>query len=109
MAQTGSYQIVAGTTSPVRFQLLEAGTPIDLTNCTVTLLLSDRQGNIINAPGIVTIIDTTNGKVQLAPTNTNVFVAVNSPYSARWKITDGTGLISFCPNSSRDTWNIIDA
>lgn len=108
MAQ-GSYQIIAGTTSPVRFQLLEAGNPINLTNCVVTLLLSDRTGTVVTAPGTVTITDAINGKVQLAPINGTVFAAALSPYSARWKILDGNGLISFCPNGSRDSWNIIDA
>lgn len=104
-----NYNIVAGTTSPVRFQLLEAGNPIPLTNCTVTLLLSDRSGNVVATPGTITITDATNGKVQLAPASGLIFVAALSPYNARWVIKDGSGLISYCPNGSRDTWNIIDA
>lgn len=108
MAQ-GIYNIVSGTTAPVRFQLLEAGNPINLAGCTVALLLSDRSGFTITSPGTVTITDTTNGKVQLAPSSVNVFNAQNSPYSARWQITDSNGLISYCPNGSRDTWNIIAA
>ena len=106
---TGTYNIIAGTTAPVRFQLLEAGNPINLTNCTVSILLSDRSGNVISSPGTVAITDAFNGKVQLTPTLATLFVAANSPYSARWKIVDSSGFVSFCPNGSRDTWNIIDA
>lgn len=104
-----NYNLVAGTTSPVRFQLLEAGNPINLSGCTVTLLLSDRSGTPIPSPGTVGVTDATNGKVQLSPSNGTIFVAGQSPYNARWKITDASGLVSYCPNGSRDTWNIIDA
>jgi hypothetical protein len=103
------YTIVAGTTSDIRFQLLEAGSPINLLACTVTLLLSDRLGNTIAAPGTVTITDSAEGKVQLAPASTTVFDATKSPYVARWKITDGSGKISYVPTGPRDIWEIVGA
>jgi hypothetical protein len=102
------YTIIAGTTSPLRFQLLEAGSPIDLTDITVTLLLSDKTGTTVNA-GTVTVLDADTGKVQLAPTDTSVFVAANGPYSARWKLTDASSKISYVPTGPRDVWTIIGA
>ena len=106
---SGTYTIVAGTTKPIQFQLLEAGAAIILSGCTVTLLLSDRASNVIANPGTVTITDAVNGKVQLAPLNTLTFNDELGPYSARWKIVDGSGFVSFCPNGSRDIWNIVAA
>lgn len=104
-----NYVIVAGTTTDLRFQLLEAGSPINLLGCTVTLLLSDRSGTTIASPGTVSITDEAEGKVQLTPTDANVFLASNSPYTARWKITDASGKISYVPTGPRDIWDIISA
>lgn len=104
-----NYTIVSGTTADIRFQLLEAGSPINLLGCSVALLLSDRSGVTINNPGTVTITDSTNGKVSLTPTDTNVFVSSKSPYTARWKITDAAGKISYVPTGSRDIWEIVAA
>ena len=104
-----NYSIVAGTTSDLRFQLLEAGAPINLLGCTVTLLLSDRLGQTIFNPGTVTIVDSATGKVQLAPSGISVFNAANGPYLARWKIVDASTKISYVPTGHRDVWEIIGA
>ena len=102
-----SYSIVAGTTASIRFQLLEAGSPIDLSGSTVTLLLSDKTGTVVNNPGTVTITTASTGKVSLTPTDGNVFVAGNGPYLARWRIEDNAGKMSFVPSGPRDVWNIV--
>jgi hypothetical protein len=104
-----NYTIVAGTTSDVRFQLLEAGSPINLLACTVQLLLSDRLGTVIADPGTVSITDSDEGRVALTPSSTVVFDATKSPYTARWKITDGSGKISYVPTGHRDIWEIVGA
>lgn len=104
-----NFVIVAGTTSNLRFQLLEAGSPINLLGCTVTLLLSDRSGVTITSPGTITITDSDLGKVQLAPTSASVFVSANSPYTARWKITDASTKVSYVPTGPRDIWEIVGA
>lgn len=101
------YDVVEGTSNVLQFQLIENGAAIPLTNITVTLLLEDRTGAAIVSPGTVTIVDAINGKVQFAPTSTLVFVASLGPYYARWKLTDGSGLISYVPSSIRDVWNIV--
>jgi hypothetical protein len=103
------YVIVAGTTAPLRFQLLESGAPINLTNIDVELLLSDRNGTTISSPGTVTVTDAENGKVELSPTGVNVFVSSNSPYTARWKLTDLSSKISYVPTGPRDVWEIVGA
>lgn len=104
-----NYSIVAGTTSDLRFQLLEAGSPINLLGCTVTLLLSDRLGNTIANPGTVSITDEAEGKVQLVPASTSVFDATKSPYNARWKIVDAATKVSYVPTGHRDVWEVVGA
>lgn len=104
-----NFVIVAGTTADLNFQLLDAGSPINLLGTTVTLLLSDRTGTTVASPGTVSVVDSTTGKVKLAPTDVNVFVSANGPYTARWKLTDGTGKISYVPTGPRDIWSIVGA
>lgn len=104
-----TYTIVAGTTGDLKFQLLEAGSPINLLGCTVALILSDASGTAVTSPGTVSIIDSANGKVQLTPTDTTVFVAANGPYSARWQITDASSKIFYVPTGPRDIWEIVAA
>jgi hypothetical protein len=104
-----NYPIVAGTTAELRFQLLEAGAPINLLACTVTLLLSDRNGNAVANPGTVTITDSDNGKVQLVPASITTFVAGSSPYTARWKIVHNSGAVSYVPTGHRDIWEVVEA
>jgi hypothetical protein len=105
-----TYTIISGTTALLRFQLLEAGSPIDLSGCTVTLLLSDKTGTAVTSPGTVTIEDATNGEVSLTPTNTAVFDSTLGPYMARWKIVDPSTKVYYVPSSAtRDIWNIVGA
>ena len=99
--------IVEGTTSDLRFQLLQDGLPIDLTGVTVALLLADRTGAPVSSPGTISMVDESEGKVQLVPSSTGVFVASKGPYHARWELTDGSGKVSYVPSSARDVWNIV--
>ena len=104
------YDIVAGTTTTIDFQLLESGAPIVLTGATITLLLSDRTGTTVSSPGATAIVDAVNGKVKLTPTDANVFDPALGPYLARWVITDAGSLVSYVPTGShRDIWNIVRA
>jgi hypothetical protein len=102
-----SYDIVAGTTADLGFQLLDAGSPINLLNVTVTLLLHDRTGAAVASPGTVTVTDVTEGKVSLTPTGATVFNAAKGPYQARWRLTAASGKVSYVPSSNRDVWNIV--
>lgn len=100
------YDIVEGTTDPLQFQLLEAGSSVDLTDSTVSLLLEDNSGATVSA-GVITVSDAPTGRVTLAPASSSTFVASVGPYYARWKITSLAGTFSFVPSSIRDVWNII--
>lgn len=102
-----TYEIVESTTDVLQFQLVENGTPINLGSLTVSLLLEDRTGTAIASPGTVTVIDSTNGKVQLTPTNSSVFVAANGPYFARWVLMTAGGANSYVPTTARDMWSIV--
>lgn len=102
-----NYDIVAGTTDVIQFQLIENGEAINLTSITVALLLEDWTGTAVSSPGTISVIDALNGKIQLAPTNSSVFVASAGPYYARWSLTASGGLVSYVPSSNRDIWNIV--
>jgi hypothetical protein len=96
--------VTDGTTTPLRFQLLDDGVPIDLSGMTVTLLLQDRLGTVVSTAGMVTVITATTGRVDFTPSSASFFTVANSPYHARFKLVDASGNISFVPNSVRDRW-----
>jgi len=102
-----TYDIVAGTSDSLLFQLLEKGAPIDVSGLTVTLLLEDRTGTAVVSPGTILVTDSVNGKVQFTPTSALVFVAANGPYYARWVLTTSGGAASYVPTSNRDLWNVV--
>lgn len=96
--------ITEGTTTPLRFQLLDDGVPIDLSGMTVTLLLQDRLGNVVSTAGMITVITATSGLVDFTPSSAVFFTVANSPYHARFKLVNSTGGISFVPNALRQRW-----
>lgn len=106
MAST-AFTIVEGMTSALSFQLLERGVPINLTGCTVTLMLTGSDGVDVTTSGDVTVTTAASGLLTYTPDAADLDAA-KSPYKARWKIVDGTGAISFVPTDYRDVWNVVE-
>jgi hypothetical protein len=99
------YVITEKQTAAIGFQLMEGGSPLNLTGATVAILMTDNTGTVI-ATGAVSVTDATNGKVAWTPATTADLVASKSPYQVRWKITDGSGKIKYVPSGLRDVWEI---
>lgn len=97
--------LVAGSTSPKRFQLLQAGAPIDLSGLTVTLQLEDETGASVSS-FTLSIVNAVSGLVDVYPTTTSTLDASKSPYYARWKLVDSSGGIAYVPDDFRDIWTI---
>jgi hypothetical protein len=97
----------AGTTTPLRFQLLEDGVPVDLSGMTVTLLLQDRLGAVVATTAMVTVVSATTGQVDFTPSTVGFFTVANGPYHARFKLVNSTGGVSYVPNGLRDRWTIV--
>lgn len=98
--------VSAGTTVPLRFQLLDDGVPIDLSGQTVTLLLHDRTGTVVVTTSMVTITDAAAGQVDFTPSTTGFFTVANSPYHAKFKLVNSLGQVSYVPNGLRERWTI---
>lgn len=98
--------IVAGTTTALEFQLLEGGSAINLTGITVELLLTDKDGTSVTTTGDVSVTGASTGTVTYTPDSADLD-ATKSPYKARWKLTDGSGNISYVPTGLRDEWSIV--
>lgn len=97
------YDIVYGTDAPLFFQLLDNGSPIDLTACTITIVTESSTGS---TPSLTaTIVNAPTGLVSLSIGITLSYSF--SPYLVRWKITDAGGKISYVPTTSRDSFNIL--
>jgi len=102
-------EIVEGTTAAQKFQLLEAGAPLDLSGLTVTLSLKDRTGTAVSTSNMVNVTDAVNGIVTFTPANSNTLSAASGPYYARWIVTTSGGAVSYCPTDLADIWNILAA
>jgi hypothetical protein len=104
-----TYHLVAGQTGNQDFQLLENDAPlaVSIQGMTVALVLRDNRGELVATTGDVTVLDDgtagTRGKVRVNLDADDVVYA-RSPYTARWKITDGAGKINYFPTADADTW-----
>lgn len=87
--------IAEGWTSPLDFQLLVDGAPLNLTGLTVTAILTHRAGTVDTA-GDVTVTDAAQGKVAYTPDPTDLTAAAGS-YRLRFKVVDGAGAIVYFP------------
>lgn len=90
-------QLTEGWTGPVDVQLLADGVAVNLTSCTVALVLTGRDGVAVTTTGNVTIIDAAAGKVRYSPDAADLD-ADQSPYRARYKVTDVLGKIVYFPS-----------
>lgn len=96
------YELVEGWTSPIDVDLRDDGAiPSGTLGGTVTLALKDKDGNIINMTGNVTIQDATNWRVRVNPDASDF---VQGTYRGRFKVTDSGGKISYFPNQHYDVW-----
>lgn len=96
-------EIVEGWTGNVDAQLKADGLAVDLTGMTLALILRDEDGTVVTTTG-VTVSSSTSGKVTYAPGSSNDLKSSKSPYSAHWKVVDGTGKIVFFPSGKADVW-----
>jgi hypothetical protein len=99
--------LVAGTTGAVYFQLLDQGLPLDLTDFSISLLLTAADGSIIPSP-TVSIVNAPNGLVSYTPASTDLSSAL-SPYRARWKLSEDSGTVNYIPGAYRDEWDVTAA
>ena len=100
-----THKYVAGTTGPQDFRLLIDGVAADLTGKTVTLILTGRDGTVVDTTNDVSITGVTTGEVRYSPDSTDV-PAANTPYTARWAVTDAAGKVVFFPSGAADRWNV---
>lgn len=93
---TADLPLTEGTTGNLDFPLLQDGAAPDLTGCSAALLLKTKAGSLVTLSGTVTIPTPTSGVVRYAP-GAGDLLAANSPYAARFRITDAGGKIRFFP------------
>jgi hypothetical protein len=98
-------KLVEGWTDPINQQLLNDGAAVNITGCTIALLLYDKAGVLITLTGTTSIVDAATGKVRFSPGSSDLTVA-RSPIKARWRVTDSSSKVSFFPNDPPDVWTV---
>ena len=97
--------IVEGWTSALPFTLLADGTPIDLTGLKVAVVLKTAGGVIVKDTTTgITVTASTAGQVEYAPSSSSgdLFVAAQTPYRIRFRLTDATPRSVYVPNDEED-------
>lgn len=99
--------LVAGWTGGLEFRVKSDGTNQNLTGMTVALFLRDDAGTLVtftSSTGDVEATSSTGGHVTFYPPATTTLVSSGSPYSARVRVTDGTGKVVYYPSAKADVW-----
>ena len=89
--------IVEGWSAPLDFELLNDGSPQNLTNMTLSGVAYNRVGVAVDLSSDVAVISATAGTVRLTP-DTGDFVVSGSPYDVRFKVVDNSTQIAFFPS-----------
>ncbi len=99
-------ELVEGWTGNVDMRLKADGVAQNLTGSVVTLILRDRNGVEVDTTGDVSVPDAVNGIVRYGPDSVDL-TNVGSPYSARWRVVDGSSKVTFFPSSvDPDAWKV---
>lgn len=97
--------LVEGWTGPLDFTLTANGVAIDGTGASVALVLASRNGGIVPMAGKVAWLVQASGTVRVQPAAADL-KADQSPYDARFKVTDSGGKVTFYPNGPPDVWTV---
>jgi hypothetical protein len=99
--------LTEGWTGDLTFMLQTNGKPTDLTGTTVTLILKDQNGLLVDTIGNCKIVNPpgTDGLVNYRP-DAGDLVARKSPYLARWQVTSASGQVTFNPNGTEDRFRV---
>lgn len=101
--------LVEGETAPVDVTLYDGEgacrTAVVGTGLTVTMILRDRVGAIIQVSGNVDWLNALVGTVRYSPAAEDL-KAERSPYKARFKVTDSNNDDAFYPNGEADVWTV---
>lgn len=97
---------VAGQTDDIDYQLLQGGSPFNLTGYTPDLDVIDQTGTVKAVPGgAVSVVDAATGKVRFAPPVGWLTVGV---FRVRWKVTaNAGGKVGYFPRGEREMWTVV--
>lgn len=97
--------IVEGWTGALPFTLLADGSPVDLSGLTVKIVLKNAAGTTVkDTTAGITVTSATGGQVEYVPTSSSgdLFVASQTPYRVRFRVTDATPRSVYFPNDEED-------
>jgi hypothetical protein len=88
------------------FDSLSDPQPFDANGKTVSLELRGADGVLVDTSGKVSWFDQSTSKAQFARA-TDDLVASNSPYRARWIVTDTDGMHPYPSTSAPQRWDVV--
>lgn len=98
---------VEGETKPITPTLYDGAgtdrTPVNGTGLTLGLVVYDCKGGLVPVAGKVSWDTAASGIAKFEPDVTDL-KAANSPYAARWTVTDGNSDVAYYPNKAAEKW-----
>jgi hypothetical protein len=99
------FSIVEGWSGALPFTLKADDEPFDLSGLTVSILLKNADGTMVkNTTEGVTVTAATVGELQYEPSTStgDLFLAAQTPYRVRFKVTDAFDKVAFFPNDEEE-------
>lgn len=100
--------LITGWTEDIDYILKADDVVVNLSGMTVAIQAKDQNGNAISMSGSLVIQDAAAGKVRFSPAAGDISRVQSDTYYVRWKVTDGSGKISYFPNAGAEQWTIRD-
>jgi len=94
------FDITEGWTEPLVAQLLIADAVFDATGMTAASVITDRNGLPVTVPTSWDVA--ASSQIKLSPVGTEL-LARNSPYNVHFKVTDGSGQVTYFPPGTPST------
>lgn len=101
--------VTEGWTEPIIHTLLNDGAAVLIQGLTIALIMYGSDHAALSTSGKVTNLDDgtapNKGKVKFSPGSSDL-VEAKSPYTVKWKVTDGAGKDAFWPNGAWETLKV---
>lgn len=100
-----TYNYNEGQTAAILRTILADGSAINGTGLTLSLVLKDRAKGLVPISGSVSWEDQTNGVAKYEPAAGDL-VAIRSPYTAQWWVTDASNDSRPAPQGQAEVWRV---
>ncbi len=97
MQQVDEY--TEGWTAAIEYDLSHDHRTFDASGMTPSLVLKDKDGNVVQVQGIIDWANAAESRIRFNPAATDLVVS-KAPYTLHWKVTDAAEKVAFYPQGT---------